>query len=332
MPIVVLPNISVLVSIWMETLFYGIYVVLFVTSMFVITRSRKATVNTLFIRASTVAMFCIATAHIAVNLRRLVEGFILPDTKAETLAYLYDIHQPLNVVKQYLWVFNNILADSIIVWRLYAVWNIYVCILPIVLLVSVTAFGLATATSLLPAIGAGNTIFVSHFSRFATTQFALSLTNNVLVTLLIAGRIWYVTRDIRRYHHNTSSDYRRAVIMVVESGALYAFTQVIQLAFYVAKFPGLYFVSDTFIQIMAIVPTSVVLLVALGRTLIEEAQAEETSLREMQFASGQGKSTRTFSGDTEMGTLASGSKKAVNVLSDSNGATHTVVSSSDLSV
>lgn len=41
-----------------------------------------------------------------INVRRLVEGFILPANKAETLAYLYDIHQPLNIVKQYLWVFN----------------------------------------------------------------------------------------------------------------------------------------------------------------------------------------------------------------------------------
>ncbi|KAI0709635.1 hypothetical protein C8T65DRAFT_648652 [Cerioporus squamosus] len=318
MTIVVLPNISVLISIWMETLFYGIYVVLFLSSLFVLSRSRNAAVNTWFIRASTVAMFCIATAHIGVNVRRLVEGFIIPDTKAETLAYLYDIHERLNIVKQYLWVFNNVLADGIIVWRLYGVWNIYVCILPIILLISVTAFGLATATSLLPAIGAGNTIFVSHFSRFATTQYALSLTNNVLVTALITGRIWYVTRDIRRLDQSVGSDYRRAIIMVVESGSLYAFTQVIQLAFYVAKFPGLYFVADSFVQIMAIVPTSVVLLVALGRTLIEEARASNTVLSEIQFTDRTTeKGSRTFgsvAGETEVATLASGSNKAPNAL------------------
>ncbi|KAI0794372.1 hypothetical protein C8Q74DRAFT_1248351 [Fomes fomentarius] len=330
MAIVVLPNISVLVSIWMETLFYGIYVGLFCSSLFVLARSRNATVNTWFIRVSTVMMFCIATAHVAINLRRLVEGFIIPNTKAETLAYLYDIHQPLNIVKQYLWVFNNILADGIIVWRLYTVWNIYVCILPIVLLISVTAFGLATATSLLPAIDAGNTIFVSHFSRFATTQYALSFTNNVLVTCLIAGRIWYATRDVRRYNGNIGSEYRRAIILVVESGALYALTQVIQLAFYAAKFPGLYFVSDTFIQIMAIVPTSVVLLVALGRTFIEETRANELSLQEIQFASGPSKSARTCGSDTEMGTLAVGSKMTVDMLSysDTDGTTRPAVTSS----
>ena len=40
------------------------------------------------------------------------------------------------------------------------------------------------------------------------------------------------------------------MLVVIESGALYALTRIIQLAWYVAKFPGLYFVADSFVQIM----------------------------------------------------------------------------------
>ena len=56
-----------------------------------------------------------------------------------------------------------------------------------------------------------NAIFVSHFSRFATTQYAIPLTNNVLVTSLIAGHIWYVTRDVRASGYATfpTTIYRR---------------------------------------------------------------------------------------------------------------------------
>ncbi|PIL27359.1 hypothetical protein GSI_10506 [Ganoderma sinense ZZ0214-1] len=295
MALEVLPNISVLISIWMETLFYGMYVVLFFSSIFFLSRARNTIVQGWVIRLATILMFCIATTHMAINVRRLVEGFILPTDKTETLSYLYDIHQPLNIVKQYLWVFNNVIADGIIVWRLYTLWNFQVCILPITLLLSTTAFGLVSATSLLPQIGAGNSIFVSHLSRFATTQYAISLTNNVFVTGLITGRIWYVTRDICASESTTSSDYRRAILIVIESGALYALTQVVQLAWYVAKFPGLYFVADSFVQIMAIVPTSVVLLVALGRTLVEESQAAASGvLSDMRFTGGATKSSRTL--------------------------------------
>ncbi|KAM5544435.1 hypothetical protein V8D89_002095 [Ganoderma adspersum] len=298
MALVVLPNISVLVSIWMETLFYGMYVVLFFSSVYVLARSRKKLVHGWVIRTALCLMFCISTAHIGVNLRRLIEGFIKPDTKAETLKYLYDIHQPLNIAKQYLWVFNNVLADGIIVWRLYTLWNFYVCIIPILMLLATTAFGLATATSLLPRVGAGNTIFVSHLSRFATTQYALSLTNNVLVTALIAGRIWYTTRTLTAIGRAHTAVYRRAILIMIESGALYALTQVLQLSWYVAKFPGLYFVADSFVQIMAIVPTSVVLLVALGRTTAEQAQGTEVVFASMKFTSGHTKSSRTLDDDS----------------------------------
>ncbi|KAI0644289.1 hypothetical protein C8Q79DRAFT_975276 [Trametes meyenii] len=311
--LVVLPNISVLISIWMETLFYGIYVVLFFTSMVVLRRSKTSVSQSWMIPWVLVGMFCIATAHIGVNVRRLVEGFILPATKAETLAYLYDIHQPLNIAKQYLWVFNNVLADGVMVWRLWKIWTSYVCILPIILLVATTAFGLATASSLFPSVGAGSSIFVAHLSRFATTQYALSLTNNVLVTALIAGRIWYLTKEIRRTDRVIGTEYRRAILLVIDSGALYALTQVLQLAFYVAKFPGLYFVADSFVQIMAIVPTSVVLVVALGRTLVEEARRAGTEFSDLQFThSGVKEVSRAFpsyTDDTALTTLASGPDK-----------------------
>ncbi|PIL25492.1 hypothetical protein GSI_13382 [Ganoderma sinense ZZ0214-1] len=326
----VLPNISVLVSIWMETLFYGMYVVLFFSSMYVLVRSRKKLVHGWVIRTALCLMFCISTAHIAVNLRRLIEGFINPDTKAETLKYLYDIHQPLNIVKQYLWVFNNVLADGIIVWRLYTLWDFYVCIIPILMLLATTAFGLATATSLLPSVGAGNTIFISHLSRFATTQYALSLTNNVLVTALIAGRIWHTTRALSAIGRKHTAVYRRAILIMIESGALYAFTQIIQLSWYVAKFPGLYFVADSFVQIMvhsaflcpapepvltremgqAIAPTLVVLLVALGRTAAEEAQGTDIMLASMKFTSGHTKSSRTLDADSSALTAGSSPKES----------------------
>ena len=48
--------------------------------------------------------------------------------------------------------------------------------------------------------------------------------------------------------------YRRAILIMIESGSLYALTQIIQLSWYVAKFPGLYFVSDSFVQIMVSIP------------------------------------------------------------------------------
>ena len=70
-------------------------------------------------------------------------------------------------------------------------------------------------------------------------QYALSFTNNVLVTALIAGRIWYTTRTLTSIGRMHTAIYRRAILIMMESGALYALTQIIQLSWYIAKFPGL---------------------------------------------------------------------------------------------
>lgn len=46
--------------------------------------------------------FLIATAHVGVNCRRLIEGYVNPPDKASMVKYLLDITQPTNVTKQFL--------------------------------------------------------------------------------------------------------------------------------------------------------------------------------------------------------------------------------------
>jgi len=264
MVLTVLPNISVLVSVWMETLFYGVYLVVFATAVYFRKRATKGLTPSLVIVVAFL-MFAICTAHIAINLRRLIEGFILTQTKPQTLAYFYQFNDPLNVAKQFLWIFNNILADCVLVWRLWVVWNgnLYVCIGPIILLLGTTGFGLATAESF-AIVKKGDTIFIKKLSERALGQYSLTLANNLIITGLIAGRVWYLTRNIRGLAMPVQKRYSRVILMIVESGMVYAFCQIIQLSFYAAKFPGLYFVADSFIQIFAIVPTSIIIFVGMN--------------------------------------------------------------------
>ncbi|EIN04005.1 hypothetical protein PUNSTDRAFT_139046 [Punctularia strigosozonata HHB-11173 SS5] len=267
MALTVLPNVSVLVSIWLETLFYGIYVVVFMMAFWIICNRRGTHFSSLPVAGITVLMFCICTAHVGVNFTRLIQAFILPETKEETLKYLYDLTQPTNIAKQALWVCNNLLADSVIVWRLWTVWGNRwtVCILPVILLLSTTAFGIAVLATF-SEINVRSSIFTVRFTQRATAQYAFSLCNNVVTTALIAGRIMWVTDGMKGMFDGAQRKYWRVILVVIESGAVYAFTQIIQLSFYVSKFPGIYFVADSFVQIMAIVPTMIVVVVGMGFT------------------------------------------------------------------
>jgi hypothetical protein len=112
---------------------------------------------------------------------------------------------------------------------------------------------------------------------------------NVTATFLIASRIWWVTRSIpargtdssmsrsdppsfrpgrgaegafnRWKRHNRQ--YWRLLVIMIESAACAAVIQVIQLAFYISKFSGIYFINDSTVQVMAISPLLIIALVGL---------------------------------------------------------------------
>jgi hypothetical protein len=96
----------------------------------------------------------------------------------------------------------------------------------------------------------GQPIFLKQISRWATSQFSLSLAMNLTTTLLIASRIWFVTRVVREITPEHMKPYWRVIIIIVESASVAAVAQIIQLAFYETKFPGIYFISDTVVQIV----------------------------------------------------------------------------------
>ena len=147
--------------------------------------------------------------------------------------------------------------------------NLYVCIGPIILLLGTSGFGLAVCYTMISLksiltdlklplsktaesfaiVQKGDTIFVKKLTERALGQYSLTLANNLIISGLIAGRVWYLTRNIRGLAMPVQKRYSRLILMIVESGMVYAFCQIIQLSFYAAKFPGLYFVADSFIQI-----------------------------------------------------------------------------------
>lgn len=73
---------------------------------------------------------------------------------------------------------------------------------------------------------------------------------NLSTTLLIASRIWYATREIREFTPEYMRPYNRIIIVLVESASAAAVAQIIQLAFYETKFPGIFFISDSVVQII----------------------------------------------------------------------------------
>jgi len=96
--------------------------------------------------------------------------------------------------------------------------------------------------------------------------FSLSLATNVIVTSLIAFRIWYVflisalcdtgvtpfrslARQLGSHFSDPSFRYRRVLALVVESGAIYSSALVFEIIFYLLSSNVFYIVYDPIAQL-----------------------------------------------------------------------------------
>ncbi|KAK7441227.1 hypothetical protein VKT23_016708 [Stygiomarasmius scandens] len=218
----------------METLFYGINLLVYTLCIYVFfSRSQQSNIRTTvgLVIISTL-LFSVATAHMGINLRRLILGYVNPETKADMTKFLLDISQPTNVAKQFMVVFANLFSDTLIIWRVFTVWQKqYLICLPVVFM----------------ALG----VFVT------------GMASPIVEAQAIAGRIWFMTRDIRKFSKRSNNQYWRLVVLIIESASVAAVAQTLELAFYSSNFPGVYFIADSVVQIISIAPLSIIVFVGL---------------------------------------------------------------------
>ena len=78
--------------------------------------------------------------------------------------------------------------------------------------------------------------------------YSLPLCTNLLVTTLIVGRIWYMSRDATIYGLKHSYT-RKAATIVIESGALYFAVQLVFVVMFGLDYPGEILVVDLAVPI-----------------------------------------------------------------------------------
>lgn len=125
-------------------------------------------------------------------------------------------------------------------------------------------------TAIVQAHAGSSSVYTAHDAAgWAKAQTSLALCMNVISTGIIAGRIYWQTRDLRNHSSLSGSSgtrqYYRAISIVIESALLAAIAQTLQLGFYVAKFPGSYFTADSTQQLMSITPMLTIVFVGLSR-------------------------------------------------------------------
>ncbi|KAJ7142723.1 hypothetical protein C8R44DRAFT_761012 [Mycena epipterygia] len=214
-----------------------------------------------FLTASTISLFILGTVHCALQLATTILYVkLLVDTDFDLEVYI-----SLMETASGIYVTSNVIADSIFIFRCYAIWGCRrnIVILPIILTLAVAGLGYSNVQNNL-ATDFGEVGFLLFISSVATSLF----TTFILMGLTV-GRIWWLAREARHVMGRKVADrYYTACAMILESGALYCLGGIVFLVVGLTSAntvtSSLIFPGAVLAQLVGIAPTIIAVRVGLG--------------------------------------------------------------------
>ncbi|CAK5269065.1 unnamed protein product [Mycena citricolor] len=212
-----------------SSLFYGMFLVLFVTSLYLLVarylavrRSRKVHSppslfrSTVFIAA--ILMWFAVTAHWITTVYRAFLAFIYFDNGQAAIQFYLDATHTTDIMQSSFLMFSILMGDSLIIHRLWVVWErrVSVVLFPICSLIALTT---CSAVSLY-TVSRKNTKEDIFSNPWLTSNCVLTLVTNVYCTAFITYKIWNITRVVRPVG---GSSLREFLVIVMESAAIYAY-------------------------------------------------------------------------------------------------------------
>ncbi|KDQ53875.1 hypothetical protein JAAARDRAFT_38840 [Jaapia argillacea MUCL 33604] len=253
-----------LLAIFVESIAFGMFVVLYGISLWVLrkktrTQERK---NRLLIIVITIMMI-LAIAHLAIDLARLLDGFITNGVTADaTVAFYANLSHPTEYSKTAIYVTQTLIGDAFVIYRTWVVWNRtwWVTVIPTLLLVgnAITGYGCSYQMS---KTVPGASVFISSLSTYITAFFCMTFATNVICTLMIAGRLMMRQKTIGSH---TKHSLWPVVSMVVESGAIYSAALIAFLIAYLVNSNGQYPALDIIQPLIGVTFSLILVRVGLG--------------------------------------------------------------------
>ncbi|KAF7310274.1 hypothetical protein MIND_00401400 [Mycena indigotica] len=253
---------STLIALFVEAVLYGLFILLFALAMSVLLGKRKRSASgTRPLLVASITMFILGTIHIAIDLRRAMDSFLYHKNIAP-------VSTPGYLLKSTAYAMQTLVGDSFMIYRVYLVWNgdkrvlfpLLVCLLG----------GFAAGAGALQSFAAtkhattGDPIFLINLHNWIVSFFSLTLFTNATCTLLIAGRIYLINRSTAASATVFGRGLGPAIMIIVESGAIYSCALVILLALYVQGSYAQYILLDAETQIVGVVFTMIIVRVGMG--------------------------------------------------------------------
>ncbi|KAI9573139.1 hypothetical protein HD554DRAFT_2035559 [Boletus coccyginus] len=169
--------------------------------------------------------------HLVINIIRVMNGLILyEDTyPGGPVAYFSDVSQWTFYVKNLVYTAQTLVGDAVVLYRCYVVWQSkLVMVFPLLLWVATTVTGLMSGLTAEDTTGHG--VYAGTLDQWITSFRALALAANLLATLLLIFRIWFVHREVTKLGASNGRSQMRSILhILVDSGVIYSVTLVVAL-------------------------------------------------------------------------------------------------------
>ncbi|KAF9066013.1 hypothetical protein BDP27DRAFT_1331268 [Rhodocollybia butyracea] len=280
-----------LISIFIECILYGFFLLLTVIVCLIIRRRLRSdhsgsTKGTLKILCAVLVMFFLATLHVSVHFYRTLFAYFTDLSGPARLNHIGEMDKLLVSVsssgyalKTAAYYLQTYVGDAFVMYRVNVVWNGNKKVMfPLIALflgcmgVSIYVLQQMTQESL------GETIWESRLANPYLCFFILTLTINLSSTVLIAGRIHWIHTQVKDASQiqlgewllslgpSATTRHRGVFVagVILESGAIYSTTLLIALVLYALRIHTVYVLLDAITQLIGIVFAFIVIRIAIG--------------------------------------------------------------------
>ncbi|KAJ7771054.1 hypothetical protein DFH07DRAFT_804692 [Mycena maculata] len=245
---------------------YGIYVVLaYQCIRRLIGRTQTWTTSRVALLTYTSLLFAVQTIYFVAACKWSEIEFV--ETAVDPAVFASQQSSMLSVLKGTGYTINIWFADAFILYRAYIVWGRHYALLaPLATYIGALATGIGLLVEISkPGAAFGQTALIN----FGTPFLSLSVTTNVLSTILIAGRLTHHRRAIHRIHQNGQGHSTVSAIFA-ESAALYAIVALVYIPLFARNLTLQYPFSALMGAVTSIAPTLIILRMAGGTAVTRE--------------------------------------------------------------
>ncbi|THU93224.1 hypothetical protein K435DRAFT_967402 [Dendrothele bispora CBS 962.96] len=212
------------VSLTVDAVLYGIYAILYILCISVLIKHRSKS-HLRFHLITVTILFGLATAGIVLDILNKINVILLNLGMKGLTSQPFKFGLGTSTTIVFIFALANSTADAVLVFRLYIIWGSRKSVVFVPAIIAILDNCAFVSAMILAIVGTyqnrEDLIFIA-----ANLENAFLLANagiNALFTLLIAGRIYWIRREVRALigHESVKQNYRAIAIICIESGVLY---------------------------------------------------------------------------------------------------------------